>query len=1099
MPEIERNLRAAARKLQGWKSQLAVLLSIGLFSGLLLLLALVDNLSPMQERTNLAILVGLAVFTVVLLGGTLLSAFLRKPHRQSMARKVEDDHPGLMDIFNCAIDLLERKSPDEMNRMEKRVLEEAAKRTSDLSIASSLLPKPGIRGLALLGIAACCGFLVYSQTLGPVRKAVNSYVEMKTGQVTGLLATPGDGEFPRGSDVAIQAHIYRGTREASIEYQVAGGGSAFEPMRLESKADAEPIHFKFVEALDKGIGSILETDIPHGLVPGQAIELSGGGEWAAGIHKVISADGSHLAIAKNPPTGNPPLGEGKLKPLPAQEFYFYGINQPVRYRVVTPELTGAWHTLTSFIPPDIKKITWKITPPPYTQLPASEQAGYGKIRLPEGGLIEFGIEGTPPESMAYLVRDGNELEIDGGNGNWSHHMLPSSDTSFQLLLRTPEKREILSPSVPLEILPDEPPIVEIRKPAKDQQLKQEEMLVVEAYGVDDYGLSQARLVLRLPAGERAVDFPINPVVKQKTLHGSVRLADLGLAVGDYFSYYVEVADNKPSEPQWARSGIYFVEIIPPEMDPQDGQGESPKEIPLRNLINENKRLLRETYTGIPLPQPEKQEQSRKVTSIAHSLEQDMNRVYSENKENFRGELEFLFKGAMEQIGQAEAAASKSLLDQTLAHSEDSLRNLVKIAAMLRRPPSKSQKPSKSEGSEGESQSQPQQQPQGKDQQQNLAEEFQKMQEDLAAAQDLLKQQQTLNPQISRNASTGRKGEPNQKLAGKQGEISKATKALRDRVYGRTGKYAFADPLEKAEKEMAGTKGNLEKDDPSAAQPHGLRAEEALKDAVQTMESAVRQLGTQMIQQLAQESQSLSQQQGELGESTQAGQKGDGERLKNGQQHINRSVDEFLSKMTQVARALEKVSPKANEALFGTASEARKGGVEKSGKRAENALNYEIFKKALEEQEKIKRELDKASLSLDDIQRKLANEGNELLQQALQEIAQQRSELPGMDAGQTEKARKELAAKLSELEATSQNVMLQNIVQQLKHGKFSDQIARNVGETSEILSQAQEVLQTFLWQDALKDAMQQNRETTAPPRKYKGQVQEYFRRLAEGTL
>ena len=1099
MPEIEQKLRTAARKVQGWKSQLAILLSTGLLSSLLIFLVILDRVSPMQESTNLKILLGLAVFSAVFLAGSLVGVFLNKPRHQSMARKVEQDNPELLDIYNCAIDLLERKPPEEMNSMEKRVLEEAAKRTSNLSIATSLLPKPSLRGLAVFSIAVCCGFLVYSQSLQPIKKAIHSYVEWKTGEITGVLAMPGDGEFPRGSDVQVHAHIYRGIREASIEYQVAGGGSAIEPMRPEAKAEVEPLSFKFLESADKGIGSVLETPIPHGIIPGQAIEITANGEWADGIHKVIDAEGKHLILSIDPPKGQE-TGEGKLKPLPAQEFYFYGIHNPVKYRVITPELTGAWHQLTSFIPPDIKKATWKITPPPYTKLPAFEHTGYGRIRLPEGGLVELEIEGTPPESMAYIVREGNELEIDGEQGHWHHHMLPSSETAYQLLLRTPEKREFLSPSLNLEILPDEPPIVEIRKPAKDQQLKIEQMLKVEAYGVDDYGLSQAQIVLRLPDGEKSVQFPINPVVKQKTLHGTVRLADLNLEVGDYFSYYVEVADNKPGDPQWAQSGIYFVEIIPEEMDPMEGQGESPKEIPLRNLINENKRLLRETYTGLPLPHPDKQEHSRKVTNIAHELGQDMNRVYSENKENFQGELESLFKGAMEQIEEAEATAAKSLLDQTLTHSEDSLRRLIKIAAMLRKPPAKSKKPSKSEdGEKGESQAQPQEQGEQKDQQQNLAEEFKEMQENLAAAQDLLKRQQALNPQISRNASTGRKGESNQKLAGKQAGISKDTKELRDNIYGRTGKYAFADPLEKAEQEMDDTKDGLEGDDPAGAQPHGLRAEEALQDAVKTIEGAVRQLGTELVKQLAQQSQSLSQQQGELSQSTEAGQKGDGGKLKNGQQHINRSTEDLLSQMTQVARALEKVSPKANEALFQAAGQARKGGIEKSGKRAENALNYEIFKKAIKEQEKIQRELDKTTDALDDIGRKLANEGNEILQKMLQELAQQRRNLPGMDAEEAEATRKEIGTKISELEATAQNVMLQNLVQQLKHGKFSDEIARNIGQTNEILGQAQQVLQTYLWQDTLKEAMQHNRETTAPPRKYKSQVQEYFRRLAEGTL
>ena len=292
--------------------------------------------------------------------------------------------------------------------------------------------------------------------------------------------------------------------------------------------------------------------------------------------------------------------------------------------------------------------------------------------------------------------------------------------------------------------------------------------------------------------------------------------------------------------------------------------------------------------------------------------------------------------------------------------------------------------------------------------------------------------------------------PNKDLSDKQGELSGRTKELRDRVYDRTGKLAYAQPLESAENEMKDASGQLDGDKPGGAEPHGLRAAEALEDSVTALESGLRQLGSQMLQGLENQGRNLAEQQKSLQQSTEGASSGDGDKLRQAQEGINQGAEDLLATMAQVARALENVSPRATDALFESASEARKGGLEKSGKRAENALNYEIFPKATKEQEKVGRELDKTSESLADIKRKLSNEGNELLQQMLQNISQTQRALPGMNSEQTQQSRQDVATQLEGLEETSRNVMLQTLAQQLKHGNYSDEPSVNVGQTSQIL-------------------------------------------------
>ena len=55
----------------------------------------------------------------------------------------------------------------------------------------------------------------------------------------------------------------------------------------------------------------------------------------------------------------------------------------------------------------------------------------------------------------------------------------------------------------------------MRKPAKDTQLRQDGALQIEAFAVDDYGVAEARLQVRLPQGTQTRELPVKPVEREK--------------------------------------------------------------------------------------------------------------------------------------------------------------------------------------------------------------------------------------------------------------------------------------------------------------------------------------------------------------------------------------------------------------------------------------------------------------------------------------------------------------------------------------------------------------------------------------------------------
>ena len=76
---------------------------------------------------------------------------------------------------------------------------------------------------------------------------------------------------------------------------------------------------------------------------------------------------------------------------------------------------------------------------------------------------------------------------------------------------------------------------------------------------------------------------------------------MALATGDVITYMALALDNKKPEGQIARSEIYFIEILPPEGNSTETDGEmegEQKEIPVRDFINKTKKIIRSTYDAL---------------------------------------------------------------------------------------------------------------------------------------------------------------------------------------------------------------------------------------------------------------------------------------------------------------------------------------------------------------------------------------------------------------------------------------------------------------------------------------------------------------------
>jgi hypothetical protein len=318
--------------------------------------------------------------------------------------------------------------------------------------------------------------------------------------------------------------------------------------------------------------------------------------------------------------------------------------------------------------------------------------------------------------------------------------------------------------------------------------------------------------------------------------------------------------------------------------------------------------------------------------------------------------------------------------------------------------------------------------------------------------------------------------------------------LRDQWYKKSGKLGDVASLDQAGGEMKGAAGDLRRDQPRTAQPQGELAAEALGNAISEVEGKMAGIAAAMVEQLGEQAGGLAKGQRLLGESTDQAKPGDGENLKERQEQLNDLIEDLLEDIDQTARSMGGFNENATEDLLKEARESREGGIERSGKRAENSLLYEAFPQAKKEEDKVAENLEQLQEGLEGVENKLRNLGNGALQELAERLQRNLEDLPGMSGEELKKESEELAKSIGSM---PNDERVQNLTQFFEQMGFSEDPSNSKSMAAAAMTEALELVEQFFWQNAKQDLLKRNLETSSAPNRYKRQVEEYFRRIAEG--
>lgn len=1042
MPEFLQKLKYEARVFLYSRSILALAIGLLVWPLLVFLVDVYDRFFPIMEAEAGDWLMVLAAISGLVLIFSFYYFWKQAPQAAEIAKDVERANPDLMDSLNCAVELEAKANERELTYMEQRVVDSTNAKISSIAWGQGTRPGGGFWFSMVLGIGLGCICTTWSAGTSPIRKALDAHSEEPgLSLFTAMSGTnleevfDASGEFTRGADISVFADVTRGHRGQKEAYiEFEENGSVLSQMEMLSTAT-----------------------------------------------------------------------------LGRFEFVVPSLTSSFKYRVITPSLASEWNTLQPYDPPAVQSISWKIEPPQYLKQDRFAHQGYGYVRAPEGSTISLSlaVEDQPAHVHASLnTKENNQTLVKGDDGLFGFSFPLQSEWSGQIVLvdlDEPHRPQVVSDTITFSPIPDDPPMVEITEPAKDLQLPADAQFLVEVYASDDHGVADVRIHISHAGEKMEESIFVDPVEPEKAQTYIFDLNEHPLAIGDVITYMALAMDNKEPEGQLARSEIYFIEVLPPEGNSTDADGgdggmSDTKEIPVRDFINKTKKIIRESYDGLLEDDPVQAENlSLAIANDALSLKHEMTKVYDENEGMFPivdgislGEL---LNEATYHIEQTEIFAGDIMLEDSLEPSEKTLRKLVQLYALLQKMNKKKQqgkggKPSESPGKSDKPQ-------ESEEEPENSAEQLSRMAEDLNKLEDLQDRQRELNKEVGRAAGLGTQGDPNQKTAQEQEDIRRDLTQLEDEWYKRSGKLGDVANLKQAGTEMKEAAGNLRRDDPRQAQPHGELAEEALGSAISDLQSQMASLAGSMVDQLSEGAGGLAQSERMLqSESKEAGS-GEGDKLKEQQDQINQGAGELLKQIDQMARSMGKFNENAMEDLLKSARETREKGLERSGKRASNSLLYENFSSAEKEQGKMADNLEDLQESLDSVASKLRNLGNQQLQELVENLLKAQDQLPGMGSEEMKESSEDIAKALGSMPNKQNDERLLNLTQFFEQVAISEDPTQAKSMASAAIAEALQLAEQFFWKEAKENLLRRNQSATSAPSRYKRQVEEYFRRIAEG--
>lgn len=210
----------------------------------------------------------------------------------------------------------------------------------------------------------------------------------------------------------------------------------------------------------------------------------------------------------------------------------------------------------------VERIDVSYAYPAYTHLAPRVDRGGGDVFAPEGTAVTITVHADAPVRAGSLqfASGGAVTLASAGDTALAATFDVTRDDAYRVALAG---SDTAATEYVVRAIPDEPPVIDIRRPAGDREITPVEEAVIEARAEDDYGLHELELVYTVGGRDpqRVNLLGEEPAARVTGAH-TLPAEQLDVAPGDIVSYYVRARDGNPRRTREVRSAIYFLTVRP---------------------------------------------------------------------------------------------------------------------------------------------------------------------------------------------------------------------------------------------------------------------------------------------------------------------------------------------------------------------------------------------------------------------------------------------------------------------------------------------------------------------------------------------------------
>jgi hypothetical protein len=259
------------------------------------------------------------------------------------------------------------------------------------------------------------------------------------------------------------------------------------------------------------------------------------------------------------------------------EFRLYAVRGPLQYYVDAEGTRTGEHKVTVVDLPRIERVQLTYEYPQWTGLEQKVDDESRDIRAVEGTNVKVEVIADAPLDAPALIVDGATGELVQQGRSSTGAIVVAKPGRYQIGARVANEFVALSDEYAIEVVPDEKPTIEIRKPGRDWRATSIEEVPVRIRAEDDFRLRDVSLRYSVNGGEwQAV--PVGGGAKTSEGESLLDLEELGakqvkeqpkrLVPGDLVSYYAVAKDRKAT----VQTDLFMVQVQPFERRFLQAQG-----------------------------------------------------------------------------------------------------------------------------------------------------------------------------------------------------------------------------------------------------------------------------------------------------------------------------------------------------------------------------------------------------------------------------------------------------------------------------------------------------------------------------------------------